>query len=483
MNPSSDNTPSQAQPGQAKSRHARVANDALAQNDFIQSDLIQASDAAFSIARFLPRALQGPEGMLILMAVGMAVGMHGWFALLNNFVIERAAFTGREIGFLQSIREIPGFLSFCAIFLLPFIREQNLALLSLAALGLGTALTGYFPTEYALYATTLLMSLGYHYYETMNQSLTMQWSSKERAPHLFARQLRASSIGMVLIFSFIIITFDHEALSRIISLAGIETSFETVSLGFEPLYLIAGLFTIIVAVFCRLAYPQYVSPHAQTKSLFLRRRYWLYYALTFMGGARRQIFMVFAGFMMVEKFGYDATAITLLYLVNLVANIYIAPYIGGFIAKLGERTALVFEYLGLIGVFVGYALVEHHGIAAALYIIDHLFFAFAIAIKTYFHKIADPKDIASTAGVSFTINHIAAVAIPAAFGFIWLNDPGLVFYIGAGMAVVSLILALNVPRNPGPGEEVVVFSSSDRHASPPHSAPSGHPGRPAAPAE
>lgn len=453
-----------------------------------EEGLTTSSPAPLQIARFLPRALQGPEGMLVLMAVGMAVGMHGWFALLNNFVIERASFTGREIGFLQSIREIPGFLSFCAIFFLPFIREQKLALLSLAALGFGTALTGYFPTEYALYATTLLMSMGYHYYETMNQSLTMQWSSKERAPHLFARQLRASSIGMVMIFSVIIITFEQEALSRIAAFMGISLAVETISLGFEPLYLIAGLFTIGVALFCRLAYPQYVSPHAQTKSLFLRRRYWLYYALTFMGGARRQIFMVFAGFMMVEKFGYDATAITLLYLINLVANIYIAPYIGGFIAKLGERTALVFEYLGLIGVFIGYALVEHHGIAAALYVIDHLFFAFAIAIKTYFHKIADPKDIASTAGVSFTINHIAAVAIPAAFGFIWLNDPGLVFYIGAGMAVISLILALNVPRNPGPGEEVVLFSSSDQPTSSSRSgspvsqgrpAPSGVPGAPA----
>ncbi|MDJ0684143.1 MAG: MFS transporter [Alphaproteobacteria bacterium] len=409
--------------------------------------------------RFLPAFLRGPEGMLVIMAMAMAVSMHGWFALLNNFVIERADFTGREIGFLQSIREIPGFLSFCAIFLLPFIREQNLALLSLLALGVGTALTGFFPTEYALYATTFLMSMGFHYYETMNQSLTLQWSSKERAPHVFARQLRASSIGTLAIFVVIILTFNQDVFDRIAGWFGATTSIRTISLGFEPLYLIAGIFTIAVGVFCHFAYPRFSAPHVQTKTLFLRRRYWLYYALTFMGGARRQIFMVFAGFMMVEKFGYDATAITLLYLINLIANIYIAPYIGKFIARLGERTALVFEYIGLIGVFIGYALVEDHMTAAALYVIDHLFFAFSIAIKTYFHKIADPKDMASTAGVSFTINHIAAVGIPAAFGFIWLKDPGAVFFIGAGMALISLILALNVPRHPRPGNEVTVGRS------------------------
>jgi hypothetical protein len=89
-------------------------------------------------------------------------------------------------------------------------------------------------------------------------------------------------------------------------------------------------------------------------------------------------------------------------------------------------------------------------------VVDHLFFALAIAIKTYFQKIADPADIASTAGVSFTINHIAAVVIPAAFGFLWLASPAAVFLAGSAMACCSLILALNVPRHPRPGEEVLV---------------------------
>ncbi len=406
-------------------------------------------------SRFLPRFLQGPEGMLILMAVAMAVSLEGWFALLNNFVVERAAFTGREIGLLQSIREIPGFLSFCAIFLLPFIREQNLALVSLVLLGVGTMITGYFPSEFGLYATTLLMSTGFHYYETMNQSLTLQWVSKERAPIVLARQITARSIGTFAIFLVIILAFDQAAIDRVSAFFGIAAPFQTISLGFEPIYLIAGVFTIGVAVFCRFAYPNFNAPHPQTKKLLLRRRYWLYYALTFMGGARRQIFMVFAGFMMVEKFGFDATAITLLYLVNLVANIYIAPKIGRFVARMGERNALILEYVGLIGVFCGYAVVQTAGMAAALYVLDHLFFAFSLAIKTYFQKIADPADIASTAGVSFTINHIAAVGIPAAFGFIWLEDPGMVFFIGAGMAGISLLLAMNVPRDPSPGNEVL----------------------------
>jgi predicted MFS family arabinose efflux permease len=178
-----------------------------------------------------------------------------------------------------------------------------------------------------------------------------------------------------------------------------------------------------------------------------------------MGGARRQIFMVFAAFLMVEKFGYDVTAITLLYMINLIGNIFIAPTLGRLIRRFGERRTLVFEYVGLVCVFTGYAFVDDHIVAAVLYVLDHLFFAFAISIKTYFQKIAAPKDIASTAGVSFTINHIAAVGLPAVFGFIWLGNPSLVFFIGAGLALISLLLALLVPRDPHEGNETTLSGS------------------------
>jgi hypothetical protein len=139
-----------------------------------------------------------------------------------------------------------------------------------------------------------------------------------------------------------------------------------------------------------------------------------------------------------------------------VANVFLAPKIGRLIARWGERRALIFEYVGLIGVFTAYAFVTNATIAAGLYIIDHLFFALAIAIKTYFQKIADPADIAATAGVGFTINHIAAVVIPAAFGLLWLVSPAAVFLSGSVMAVFSLLLSLNVPTAPAPGNEVVI---------------------------
>ena len=92
----------------------------------------------------------------------------------------------------------------------------------------------------------------------------------------------------------------------------------------------------------------------------------------------------------------------------------------------------------------------------ALYVIDHLLFALAIAHKTYFQKIADPADQAPTAAVAFTINHVAAVTLPAPLGLLWLAAPQAVYALAAALALVSLMLAVIVPRHPAPGRETVL---------------------------
>ena len=369
-----------------------------------------------------------PEFLLILMAVAASLAFSVWQALLNNFAIEQAAFTGREIGILQSLREIPGFLAFTAVFVLLVIKEQAFALLSVALLGVGVALTGFLPSEFGLYFTTVLMSLGFHYFYTMQQSLTLQWIDIVHAPLVMGRLSAASSVAALVAFGFVWLGLEY------------------LDASYRWLYLVAGGVTVLMTVIAWMAFPGFPGKVPQRKHLLMRKRYWLYYALTFMSGARRQIFMVFAGFLMVEKFGFSAANIALLFLINHLINVVVAPKIGRFIMRFGERRALRLEYAGLIIIFTSYALVKVAWIAALLYVLDHMLFAMAIAIRSYFQKIADPADIASTAAVAFTINHIAAVVIPVTFGIIWLHSPPVVFLAGAGMALVSLLLAGLIPR-------------------------------------
>lgn len=112
---------------------------------------------------------------------------------------------------------------------------------------------------------------------------------------------------------------------------------------------------------------------------------------------------------------------------------------------------LSLEYGGLVFVFVGYALVGTKGAAAVLYVLDHLLFNFAMAIQTYFQKIGDPQDIAPTMAVGFTINHIAAVALPALGGILWLIGYRLVFLAGAGMSLISLLAVQWIRTGPASG--------------------------------
>ena len=388
------------------------------------------------------RNLFNPISLLILMSIAMPIAFNAWSAMLNNFVVEKAAFTGVEIGILQSLREVPGFLSFTLIFVLLVIKEQTFAVFSLALLGLGVCLTGFFPTVYGLYFTTVLMSIGFHYFEAVKQSLSLQWLSKEEAPIILGKLLAVGSLTSLIVYGCL------------------WTLLEFFQLPYWINFALAGGICIFLALVMFIFYPAFPSKVEQNQNLVLRKRYWLYYLLTFLSGARRQIFVVFAAFLMVEKFGYSASQVTLLFLVNYAFNYLFAEKIGSLIGKFGERRALTFEYIGLIIVFIAYGLVENATVAAFLYILDHMFFALAIAITTYFQKIADPKDMASNAGVSFTINHIAAIVVPALLGLVWMWSHSLVFYIGAIFALLSLIAAQFIPKAPSPDNETrIAFKS------------------------
>ena len=370
-----------------------------------------------------------PVLMLILMSIATPIAFNSWSALINNFVVERANFTGVEIGILQSIREIPGFLAFTIIFLLLIIKEQSFAVFALALMGLGVSITGFFPTAYGLYFTTIVMSTGFHYFETIKNSLSLQWLSKDEAPQVLGQLIAVGSITSLILYCCIWLFLKVFALDYLI------------------LFLISGLVCIFISILLLIGFPIFSSKTIQNKQIILRKRYWLYYILIFLSGARRQIFVVFAAFLMVEKFEYTAAQVTLLFLINYLFNWFFAERIGKIIHVFGEKKSLTFEYLGLIIIFVSYGLVTNAIVAAILYVIDHMFFALAIAINTYFQKIADPKDIASSAGVSFTINHIAAIFIPVLLGFIWIYSNSFVFYIGAFFALLSLIATQLMPAN------------------------------------
>jgi hypothetical protein len=263
------------------------------------------------------------------------------------------------------------------------------------------------------------MSFGFHYFETTNMSLTLQYFDKGISPWVFGKQRSvgaASNIGV-----------------------GILIYFSALFLDFSYIYLLSGGLIIATATWGLMQDPTGTDIVTQRKKMIVRKKYWLFYFLTLMAGARRQIFMAFAVLLMVQKFKYTIQEVTILFVVNNIINYYLSPLIGKSIIRFGERKVLSLEYFSLIFIFLTYGATASKLMVAVLYILDHIFFNFAIAIRTYFQKVADPRDIAPSMAVGFTINHIAAVFLPAIGGYLWIVDYRIPFFGGAMLSLISLI--------------------------------------------
>ncbi|NQW36906.1 MAG: MFS transporter [Flavobacteriales bacterium] len=355
---------------------------------------------------------------LIIAYVLAAIGFQGWRTLFNNFAVENVGITGFQIGTIQSVREIPGFLSFLVIYIIIFIKEQKLTALSLLALGIGVFLTGFFPSFSGLILTTFVMSLGFHYFQTATSSLVMQNFNTVNASIMFGKLRSVGALTNVAVGTVII------GLSYIIPI--------------EYNFIIVGGLTILGSLYLYFNEPEVDETHEQHKKFFLRKKYWLYYVLNFLAGSRRQIFVVFAVFLLVDKFKFSITEVAILFVINNVIGFLINPVIARAINHFGERKVLSLEYIALFFIFFTYTQWDYKWGVALLYILDHVFFNFSFGLKTYLQKIADPKDIAPSNAVGFAINHIAAVVIPVIGGLLWMTNWQLPFYVGVGLCVLSL---------------------------------------------
>ena len=176
----------------------------------------------------------------------------------------------------------------------------------------------------------------------------------------------------------------------------------------------------------------------QHKKLVFRKKYWLFYVLNFLSGTRRQIFTVFAIFLLVDRYNLGLRIVTGIYVINYALTYLLNPQISKALNKYGERIVLSLESASLIVLFLGYAFIPNVWIVAGLFILDSIFFNFSIGLNTYLQKTADPEDLGSSTAVGFTINHISAVIIPVFGGVLWMLNWRLPFLVGTGFTILSL---------------------------------------------
>ena len=378
--------------------------------------------------------------LLIFLVVANLLHVFGhnvWRAMFNNFAVERIGVGPDAIGWIQSVRELPGLLAFVVAFLALLFNEKRIMAVSLVVLGLGIVFTGQAATIPVLLVATLVMSLGFHYFNPGNNGLILMSTDHGEAPKVMGQLKSVGAVAAVLATG-VVYFFAEKA-------------------GYETMFLIVGILVAaggaILFVFGQGAHGEF----PQHRKVKLRKRYWLFYTLTFLMGSRRHIFTTFAPFLLVQAYDVDVKTMSLLLLVNGLLNVYVYQKVGKLVSRFGERAILTFAFAALIPIFLGYAYVGILPVLFVLFVIDNVLFGFNLAVPTYLHKIAvSPEELTANLSLQETINHISAVIVPVVGGTIWVffgsRAP---FLAGVGIAVVSLILVQWMGGGPGrPREEI-----------------------------
>lgn len=358
-------------------------------------------------------------------------GFRIWQAMFNNFAVEELGVGPASIGLIQALRELPGLLGFLLGFLALFLSEVRIMALSVILLGAGTFLTGQATSIPFLLASTLLMSIGFHFFYPSNSGVVLMTVTKEKAPKTLGQ---LSSLGAVAALA---------ATATVYLLAG--------RWGYRTLFMVVGG-AVTLGGLLLLPMNKGGEGLPLRRRVTLRREYWLYYALAFLMGSRRHIFTTFAIFLLVQNYGITVETTATPFLINSLVNTYAYQLVGKLVGTLGERLMLSVAFIILIVVFAGYAFATSLAVLFVLFVIDNVVFGFNLAVTTYFQKIAvTAEEITSNLSVEQTINHIAAIIVPIAGGTVWeLFGSQAPFLAGVGIAVVSLVLVqfIRTPAEP-----------------------------------
>jgi predicted MFS family arabinose efflux permease len=371
-------------------------------------------------------------------------GYQLWRSLFNNFAVSELGVQADQIGLIQSVREVPGLLGFTVGLLAILLTEMRIMGLSVVLLGAGIALTGSALNLPGLLASTVLMSVGFHYFMPAYSSAVLQLTGEDEAPHVLGRLTSLNALAALAGAGLVFVAFGSLGFRRLFAITGAVVT-------------VGGLVAILWSIH-KTVLPEHKLGEQELDGIHpvqrtpLRRRYWLYYALQFLMGSRRHIFTTFAVFLLVRKYDVPAEMITVLFLINNLVGTFFYRQIGKIIARFGERRALTANFLLLIFVFLGYAYVPVLPILYVLFVADQMLFGFRIALQSYFQKIAlHPREITPNLSLGQTINHIAAVIIPVVGGVVWETvGSHYTFLVGVGIVVVSMILVqwMRVERSP-----------------------------------
>jgi MFS family permease len=390
---------------------------------------VTSTDAASPPHADSPEAARRQRGLWFLgcaaAGVGMALSLQ--LGLNSNFVADEMRLSGLQQGILETFRETCGISALGLFALLVSWAEPRIAALMLALMGVGLGAYCFVPDFTWLIIASLVWSQGFHVWAPLPGSMALALAEPGRAGHRLGQIQSAGAIG---------------------SAAGLAIALLLVWLGvnaIRPLYLLSGAAALLGGCAC-LGIP--CDQKIDRPRLLFRKRYGLYYLLTFLEGWRKQVCIAFAGYLLVKQYHTPLRAMLGLWLLAQLLGWWVAPRIGRWIDKVGERRALTVYYASMAVLFSGYGFIESRALLYALFVLDTVMFAFTMAQTTYINRIAPPGEHTATLSMGVAMNHVAAVLMPLTGGLLW-NYAGYrwAFLTGVAAAVLSIGVALLLPAH------------------------------------
>jgi predicted MFS family arabinose efflux permease len=367
----------------------------------------------------------------VLILVGIFMMNAGWAtysAIYTNFVSNDLHIRAANLGLVESLREVPGFLTVVLAAMTVSMRESRVT--SLALLVLGVGLMGYAGVNSLgmLIAVTMFGSIGFHLFMPLSSGLVLGQAKDNNQGRRMGEMNTVGAIGTLLGTAAVLIL--------------------VIPLGLRGSFIPAGAIVVVGAVCLLLIRDKDAAPRVR---ISFRRRYLTYYLLAMLDGSRRQIFGTFAVFLLVRNYHVDVRTVTILLLANTVVTLISSLPVGWLIDHFGERRVLVINYIILVFLFSCYALVHTVLLLGVIYCIDNALFGCSTAITTYLGKIAPRQEMTPTLAMGSTANHVAAVSVPVLGGIIW-DKLGyqVTFFAGAATCIISVLVALSI-HLPAPG--------------------------------
>ena len=371
------------------------------------------------------------------------IGIGSFAAALNNYLSDIYHMDSMERGWLEFFRELPGLALVLILALLHKVSDWKVIRIGTMISMAGAALLLIPANQIAVTAFIMIWSMGEHLVMPSRATVAMQVAKPGCA---------GQSLGLLTS----VMNFGHVAGSLLVAgifFIGIRC------FGRSEVFLFNVLWGVIIVLMLASTISTFTkdAPDAPGKRprLYFNRKFSKFYALELFYGARKQIFLTFAPFVLIKEYGFStASMATLLGLCALI-NVFAAPAIGKLTDKWGYRNTMIWDTVVLTFVCLLYGFAGNlfpariaFWVVAVNYVLDAVLSTTSLATNIYVRSLAEnQEELTSTLSTGISINHLIAILSAPAGGWIWVRfGIGWLFTFAAVMAVFNTLFALTIPK-------------------------------------